>query len=125
MDVATLGISVNFQDVEKAAKSLDTFAAAGKKADQPAPVVADWIKKINQAASAGDAAKNYVAGLERQFQLAQARIKDGILRGFLTPQQAREAGREAALEYNRGLTQALDRGAAGGAFRGGAGQDLF
>lgn len=66
-----------------------------------------------------------VEALERQFQLDMARIKEGQLRGFLAPAEARKAGQEAAMEFNRGLREVMDRASASGALRGRAGQDAF
>jgi hypothetical protein len=60
-----------------------------------------------------------------QFRLDQARIKDGMARGFLSPAEAQKAGREAAQGFNAGMVGVLDRGAASGAFRGKAGRELF
>lgn len=63
--------------------------------------------------------------LETQFRADQARIKEGMARGFLTPEEAKEAGREAAEEYNRGMVEVLDTGARAGAFRGAEGRSAW
>lgn len=89
-------------------------------------------RQASQQASAASAAQSAreqalaaTAALESQLRLDQARIKDAQLRGFLTPAQAAQAGREAAQAYNQGVIAAIDRGSAARAFQGAAGREAF
>jgi len=55
------------------------------------------------------AAKSSVEAFQTQFAADQARISEGLARGFITPQQAKQAGIEAAQNYNQGLLLTLDK----------------
>ncbi len=94
------------------------FSSKGMKASSKA------VSKVAQEEGRA-IAKEMMAGLERQFQVDMARIKDGQMRGFLSPAEARKAGRDAAVEFNRGVIQVIDQASATGAFRGKAGKQLF
>lgn len=64
-------------------------------------------------------------GMLRQFKMDEARIRDGLARGLLTPKQAAQAGREAAIAYNAGMVSIIDKASGAGALTGRGGQDTF
>lgn len=59
---------------------------------------------------AREAATAYVASQEAVFQSSIARIKEAQFRGLLSPRDAQQAGRQAAMEYNAAIMRGLDRG---------------
>lgn len=75
--------------------------------------------------SARQMALGLTRGLRTQFARDQADIKESVLRGFLTPQEAEARGRQAAQQFNRGLVQVLDQQGAGGGLQGAQGQRVF
>lgn len=77
------------------------------------------------AANAVAEAKARADALERQFRLDLARIKEGQARQFITPQEAGEAGRQAAREFNQAIVGELDRSARTVSPTSRAGEDVF
>lgn len=139
VEQATASLSQYGATGDKAEASLNRVAAASgqlSKAQQDvarmAREVADAQRIQTQAADAGasaqraaaltarDAAVAYVETLKRSFAEEQARIREGIARGFLTTAEARQAGRDAAAAYNQGVISAIDKASAAGAFKTGA-----
>src|SRR5690606_21928186 len=55
-------------------------------------------------------ARAQVQALEATFREEMARIREAQARGFLTPRQAMQAGRESAQAFNTGVLQVLDQG---------------
>ena len=104
---------------------------AGGAGWSPPPLEAQDAAAQREAAAAreaatarqrgADQAAAMARGLEEQFQLDMARIKEGQARGFISAEEARKAGREAAVAYNEGIIQAIDR--SGGAV--GMGRERF
>jgi hypothetical protein len=136
-DIATLEINVR---ADGAVRSLNQLADAQSRVSKGAADVERMAKQVNQTlknvgADPGGAARAAQVGRERakammdamdqQFRLDMARIKEGQARGFLSLEEARKAGREAAQAYNSGVVSALDAGARAGAFKGKEGQKLF
>lgn len=70
-------------------------------------------------------ARASVGAAEREFRASIGRIKEGQVRGFLSPSEAAKAGREAAQAYNQAITRTIDQGFRTGAFRGGAGRQVL
>jgi hypothetical protein len=149
-DIATLGLAIDATGALKATSALDSLAASGRRAEQVAKQLnatqsrAADIARINaeqeqkymaaqarraqaqrqMAAETGrQQAQAMSEALEREFRSDSARIKEAQARGFLTPQQAREAGRLSAEAYNRGTLEVLQRHQ--GALRGAAGQETY
>jgi len=70
-------------------------------------------------------ALSLTSGLRQQFARQRAEIAEELARGLLTPSQAQQRGREAALAFNRGVLQVIDTQGAAGAFSGRRGGALF
>jgi len=78
------------------------------------------------AAQAGrEQAKAQVAALEVTFRESIARIKEGQARGFLTPAEAAQAGRESALAYNQAVIGVIDRSQGSRALTGAGGRETY
>ncbi len=124
--VATEAASARMQ-----ATFVSNTAAAQRSAQEQAAAVERAQQQTGAAAArsaaiqAREAAQAYVTTLQREFATEQARIKEGVARGFITTKEAQQAGREAALAYNQGVIGAIDRGAAAGAFTSRNGQAAF
>lgn len=64
--------------------------------------------------------------LEAQFRAEMAAIKEAQARGFLTPAEAAQAGRESAMAYNQGVLEVIDQQRGSGALtRGTAGSAAY
>lgn len=107
------------QQAQKAEASVNRLATANRS------LAAEQRKAALAAHDAREAAKASVQAFEQQYQLDIARIKEGQARGFLTPEEAAVAGREAAQAYNNAIVDVLDKGERAGAFRGRAGREAF
>jgi hypothetical protein len=67
----------------------------------------------------------HMEALERQFRADQATVREHMARGFLTPAQAREAGRLNAIAYNEGMIRSIDQAKGAGGLRGADGQAAY
>lgn len=134
---ALKGFTVAGTQAEKAAEKLGTTVKATSQQE------ARFLREIQQlereyqaqktaraASSAADAAAQgraqavaQVEALERTFQEEIARIKAAQARGFLSPSEAAEAGRQSARAFNQGVVSVLD--ANQGAVTGRGGRDTF
>jgi hypothetical protein len=144
VDVAVLGISLDTTDVDRGAQAaIRGFGSIGKGAQQMGSAVdgsnkfmqnfkerAEQAEKsargvareARQMQSVADAATR---GLERQFQQAQADIREAQARGFITPEEAKRRGADAGRAFNQGLLREIEARGASGAFQGAKGQNLF
>jgi len=107
------------QQAQKAEASVNRLATANRS------LAAEQRKAALAAHDAREAAKASLQAFEQQYQLDIARIKEGQARGFISPKEAAQAGREAAQAYNTAIVAELDKGARTGAFRGRAGREAF
>jgi hypothetical protein len=136
-DLATLGLKVDGTQLKSGGRdakvTLEEIAASGEKAERSVEKLGasqDKLARIyrsagerirreqQRTAGAIEAASRdqgraqaqaMVEGLEREFQLSLAVIKEQQARGFITPAEARVAGAEAAQAYNAGLIRTLDQ----------------
>lgn len=110
-DIAVLGLRVDARQFVSANKALDEFTAAGGRAEKQAESfgrTATQAAKVS-AVESRNAARAQVDAMEREFQVAQASIKDAVARGLMTPKEAERHGREAAIAFNQGLIRTIDQ----------------
>src|SRR5688572_25269117 len=137
-EIATVGLRV---DGEGSLVSVQQFGKESERAARQVTQLEEATKRLSRAEQqqaqgsnnaaaartrAREQAKAYSDALEQQYRMDMARIKEGQMRGFVTPQQARAAGREAATAYNQGLMQAIDTASrTPGVFNGPKGQESY
>ncbi|MGB0890168.1 MAG: hypothetical protein ACPGWS_07785, partial [Solirubrobacterales bacterium] len=116
VDLATLGLRVDFKPVTSAHGELDKLTAAGERAEAQAGQLASAAERgyRRAAGAARESAQAQVEALEREYTLAEAAIKEALVRGFITPKEAAKQGRLAAQAYNTSLIQTIDRASASG-----------
>ena len=133
-DLVVSGIELNtsklaqgVRDSDRLIASLETrtdqSAAAAKRAEQSYESFAK--KGLGSISVNAQQAMSAVDRLTQQYEADLARIKEGQLRGFIKPAEARKAGVEAANAYNQGVLTVLDTGSRSGAFRGADGSKAF
>lgn len=139
MDVATLAMRVDFRDVSVATQELDKLSEAGGRAESANAQVSASAREAGTAtrtamAEAAAAARSTqeearaaaratriaavdanlalqdsMARLEAEYAQSTALIKEHLARGFITPQEARKAGLEAAREFNVALAEEVEK----------------
>lgn len=128
-------LAVSAKKAEAATNDLSRATKnAGQQEQQRAQQVAASVRRQEEILRQSQQRQRVIAGeegrkqalaqmeaLQRQFQADQAKVREHMARGFLTPAQAREAGRLNAVAYNDGLLRALNAGNAARAFQGEAG----
>lgn len=114
-ELARVGIRVVSEGIDQVTRDLTNLGSTGDAVGA----------RIGNAGSAGAAkfsqslsthieqtraaADIHARAFEQQFQADQARIAEGLARGFINRQQARAAGVDAAREFNAGVLSQLDR----------------
>lgn len=91
------------------------IAAAAFEGRELADVMGTVGKESQDAA---EAAKESLKEIEAVFRDDMARIKEHQVRGFITPDEARRLGREAAEMYNQGILGVIDALPPGQSMRG-------
>src|SRR5688572_9822162 len=137
-EVAVLGLRIDGTEsvttVQKFGNASATAAKQGEQLEKTVNRVEQAMKRANSTMQSGalaqqrarEQAKAYADGLEQQYRVEMARIREGQVRGFITPAQARAAGREAAVAYNQGIASAIDRAArTPGVFNGKDGRESY
>lgn len=87
-----------------------------QRAQQAAATAAEQARAQAQA---------QVQALESTFREEMARIREAQMRGFLTPAEAAQAGRESAMAYNQGVLQVIDQGQRNRGLIGAGGRDVY
>lgn len=98
----------------------DTADAVGKRAGQSASEGANVF-----AQSYVEAARQARAALTTELATSTAGIREALARDFITQDQARSAGHDAAVAYKQGLLAAIDQGEKIGAFNGPTGEAAY
>lgn len=106
-DIATLGIGIEMKEGKVVLQQLDQIATKG---EQVAQRVSSAFTRSSASLrnDATKAAKEVTDALTKQFDADSARVKEGLARGLLTKQQARQAGIDAGKEFNAGVLSQLD-----------------
>src|SRR6185437_15243559 len=112
-DIFSLGLGVDPSDalvgVQQFKGALADAAQAAQSSGEKAGTNFGQGFSAKAQGLAASAAKSSVEAFQTQFAADQARISEGLARGFITPQQAKQAGIEAAQNYNQGLLLTLDK----------------
>jgi len=83
-------------------------------------------ERVAQSAQTGrQQARAQAEALRAEFEFQIANLKDAQARGFISPKEAAQAGREAGVAFNQNLTQVIDQAGQTGAFSGPEGQRAF
>jgi TP901 family phage tail tape measure protein len=110
---------IRFLIDETSKRELEAGAAdAGKQAGTA-------FRKGMSPAEAEKLAKEMTAAMRHQFEQDEAKLKEAVSRGLITPEEAEKRAKEAAKGFNRGVLSTIDRLRADGNLNGTSGQGVF
>lgn len=113
--LAETGVLLASEGLDELKRDMDAAATAAEKAGQRMQQSADrgarnysdaYIRAQQRTIAA---ARDVERALATQFSRDTAAIREATARGFITPEQARAAGQEAAKAYNAGVVGVLDQ----------------
>lgn len=128
MDAGKAKAVAAFREIDKAAEGTQrnlngVHRAVKTSGEGVARAVAPDPAAIKRAVVQGEqAAREMTRRIKRVFDLAQAETRESLMRGLITPAQARQQGQLAARAYNEGLLRIIERAGDRGQLQGRRGE---
>lgn len=131
LDLVTQGMDAGRAKAEAALKSIDKAVAGTQRnidgisrrlrqsGNDVARAVTPDPVAIKRAVQQGeDAAREMTRRIKRTFDLAQAETRESLIRGLITPAQARQQGQLAARAYNEAVLRTIEKAGDAGQLKG-------